>query len=126
MPPEDSTYPEDWLLIARKDMSRVQCMLDMEDPEAAGFYLQQATEKYLKAYLLSKSWRLKRTHDLELLLNDAVIHDPSLEEFRPLCQEVSDYYMVERYPLSVPTEISEQDVRESLAEAQRFVERLQA
>ena len=42
------------------------------DPDAAGFYLQQAMEKYLKAFLLSKKWKLKRTHDLEVLLNEAV------------------------------------------------------
>lgn len=125
MPPEDSTYPEDWLRIAEKDLSRVQRMLDDEDPEAAGFYLQQSLEKYLKAFLLSKGWRLKRTHDLELLLNDALIYDPSLEEFRSLCQEVSDYYIVDRYPLSVTAEIGPQDITQSLAESERLVQRLQ-
>jgi len=67
----DSSYPHDWLKIAEKDYSRVEKLFSLDDPEAAGFYLQQALEKFLKAYLLSNGWRLKRIHDLEILLNDS-------------------------------------------------------
>ena len=65
MPPDESAYPADWARIARKDLSRVRKLLDVDHPDAAGFYLQQAMEKYLKAFLLSKKWKLKRTHDLD-------------------------------------------------------------
>ena len=126
MPLEDSTHPQDWLRIAEKDLARVQVMLDADDPEAAGFYLQQSLEKYLKAFLLSKSWRLKRTHDLEVLLNDALRYDPSLEEFRGLCQEVTDFYIVARYPFTGDTGITDEDVTTVLAEAKRFIERLES
>lgn len=126
MPLEDSTSPQDWLRIAEKDLARVQVMLNANDPEAAGFYLQQSLEKYLKAFLLSKSWHLKRTHDLEVLLNDALHYDPSLEGFRSLCQEVTDFYIVERYPFTAETGITGEDVTTVLAEAKRLIERLQA
>ena len=56
MPLEESLYPADWLRIAEKDLGRVEQLLDIQDPEAAGFYLQQAVEKFLKAFLLSKGW----------------------------------------------------------------------
>jgi len=71
MPREESRYPADWLRIADKDLERVGHLLDVRDPEAAGFYLQQAVEKFLKAFLLSKGWQLERIHDLEALLNEA-------------------------------------------------------
>jgi len=45
---EESLYPADWLRIAEKDWGRIGHLLDIHDPEAAGFYLQQAVEK-LKA-----------------------------------------------------------------------------
>lgn len=67
MQPRDSLYPADWLRIAEKDFQRVSSLLGIDDPEAAGFYLQQAVEKFLKAFLLSKGWRLQRTRDLEVL-----------------------------------------------------------
>ena len=35
------------------------------DPEMAGFCLQQAIEKFLKAFLLSKGWQLWQIHSLE-------------------------------------------------------------
>ncbi len=82
MPREESLYPADWLRIAEKDLGRVEHLLGVQDPEAAGFYLQQAVEKCLKAFLLSKGWDLERTHDLEALLNEALTHDPSLEQYR--------------------------------------------
>jgi HEPN domain-containing protein len=96
MPREESLYPADWLRIAEKDLGRVVHLLNVYDPDAAGFYLQQAVEKYLKAFLLSKGWRLERIHDLETLLNDAVTYAPILEPFRPVCQKITAFYFVEQ------------------------------
>ena len=50
----ESSYPKDWLRIAEKDWKRVGMLIDGDDPELAGFCLQQAVEKFLKAFLLSK------------------------------------------------------------------------
>lgn len=36
---EESLYPADWLRIAEKDLGRVEHLLSVPDPEAAGFYL---------------------------------------------------------------------------------------
>jgi HEPN domain-containing protein len=126
MPPEESTHPGDWLEIARKDLSRSRALLNMDDPEAAGFHLQQAIEKYLKAFLLSHGWRLKRIHDLETLLDDAIEFDPSLEEFRRLTIRVSGYYVAERYPLLTQPGIDAEDVERSIAETDILVARLDA
>ena len=54
----------------------------------------------MKAVLLSKGWRLRRIHDLEALLDDASERDPGLEQFRTICQRVTGYYLIERYPLA--------------------------
>jgi len=50
----------------------VRSLLDAGDGELAGFCLQQAVEKFLKAFLLSKGWKLRRVHDLNTLLDDAL------------------------------------------------------
>ena len=52
----------------------------------------------MKGFLLSKNWRLKRTHDLEELLDKMVEYDLSFEEFRELSQEATAFYFFERYP----------------------------
>jgi HEPN domain-containing protein len=97
---KESLYPRDWTRKAKKDLHRVEVLLADGDTEDAGFHLQQAIEKYLKGYLLSKGWELEYVHDLVKLLNSAKDYDSSFEEFRALCEQVTEYYIVVRYPLS--------------------------
>jgi len=124
MPARESRYPHDWLALAEKDLQRVTRSLRDKDPELAGFCLQQAVEKFLKAYLLSKGWKLRRIHDLEALLDDAMAYDPSLDQFRSACQKITNYYVVERYPLAVETGFTADEVRESLQTAGQLIEKL--
>ena len=126
MPREESLYPADWLRIAEKDLGRVEHLLGVKDPEAAGFFLQQAVEKFLKAFLLSKGWDLERIHDLEALLNAALVHNASLESFRAVCQKITGFYFVERYPFIVETGLTEDDVRDSLGQVKGLIEKLRA
>ncbi|MBI2366836.1 MAG: HEPN domain-containing protein [Deltaproteobacteria bacterium] len=124
MPPKESRYPNDWLALAEKDLLRVTRSLRDKDPELAAFCLQQAVEKFLKAYLLSKGWKLRRIHDLEALLDDAIAYDSSLDQFRNACQKITNYYVVERYPLTVEAEFTADEVRTSLEAAGQLIEKL--
>ncbi|MBI3324540.1 MAG: HEPN domain-containing protein [Candidatus Omnitrophica bacterium] len=116
-------YPQDWLRIAAEDFRRVARRLVEGDTEDAAFRLQQALEKFLKGYLLSKGWTLKRTHDLELLLDDAIRYAPNLERHRRVCQDVTGYYFVERYP-TFEEGPSSKDVKVAYAQAKALVRRL--
>jgi len=64
MPREESHYAGDWLRLAERDWERVGRLLNQDDPALAGFCLQQAVEKFLKAVLLSQGWQLRRIHHL--------------------------------------------------------------
>ena len=57
---EESDYPQDWFRIGDKEFKRSKNLLGLGDIEGAGFNIQQAVEKYLKGYLLSQGWRLRR------------------------------------------------------------------
>lgn len=83
-------------------------------------------EKFLKSYLLSQGWVLRKIHNLDALLDDAVTYDASLEEFRCVCQKVSGFYFVERYPFVVETGITKEDVRVSLEQVKELIEKLRA
>jgi len=124
MPREESLYPTDWLRIAEKDLQRVGHLLDVRDPEAAGLFLQQTVEKFLKAFLLSKAWELERIHDLEALLNAALVYDPSLEPFRSACQKITGFYFMERYPFVTEAGLTEDDIRSSLMQVKPLIEKL--
>ena len=95
----DSSYPADWLEVARRDWGRVRLLLSAGDAELAAYLLEQCLEKYLKAYLLERGWQLRRTHLLSKLLDEAAPFDPSLDTHRALCDRVSGYFLVGRYPL---------------------------
>jgi HEPN domain-containing protein len=73
-------------------------MLDAGDAEDAGFHLQQALEKFLKAFLGAHGQPLKRTHELPALLALAERYDPRPERFRELCERISGYYALTRLP----------------------------
>lgn len=123
---EDSSYPADWLRIAEKDWSRVSHLLDIRDPEAAGFYLQQSVEKFMKAFLLTKGWKLQKIHDLEKLLNDALTYNTAIEIYRPICQKISAFYFIDRYPFVTDVFLTEDDIRSSLPEVERFIAKLKS
>ncbi len=126
MPPEESSYPAHWLAIAEKDLVRVDRLLDVKDPEGAGFHLQQAVEKFLKAFLLSQGWQLRRIHSLDALLDDTLPHDSSLEDYRAVCQKITAYYFLERYPVAMDISLTVEEVRTSRDQARPLIERLVA
>ncbi len=126
MPREESRYPRDWFAIGDRELKRARYLIDGNDPEGAGFNIQQALEKYLKGYLLSKGWELRRIHNLETLLNEMIVHQPSLEEFREACQTITQYYVEERYPVAVSSELTEDEIRASLAIAENMIARIKA
>lgn len=120
---KESRYWKDWLDKAEKDLQRVEKRLENGDKEDAAFHLQQALEKYLKGYLLSKGWKFKPIHDLERLLDDAVQCDSDFERFREICQEITSYYTEERYPFFVP-EPGKEEVAEALEMVKELIMRI--
>ncbi len=99
------------------------------EPVIGGEHLQQAIEKFMKGWLLGRGWRLIRTHELSLLLDAAIVHAPHLESFRDMCERLSEYYLVERYPGSELSGAGAQlptlaEVRQSALEAMKLVAHL--
>ena len=130
MNPQDSEYPEGWLETAEEDHRMALYLLEGCYPRGAGYNLQQAIEKFFKAYLIRQGWRLQRTHDLAELLNDALQYDSTLEEFRSVCKLVTEYSTAGRYPASpnrdTPVIMDDENVRAALAEITPLIERLRA
>jgi len=121
---ENSLIPEDWKKVPQKDWERMKRNLRDNDAEAAGYFLQQSLEKYLKAFLLQHGWKLKKIHALHDLLSDAIVYNPALEQFRKLCERVSGYYFADRYPLAIPTELTSKDIENDVEEAKRLIKAL--
>jgi len=65
--------------------------------DTAAFHLQQAAEKLIKAFLNWKQVQYPKTHALGALLDLAVAHDASLEDFRDRLLAMASYAVEMRY-----------------------------
>lgn len=118
----DSILPEDWFAQGDLDMRAAEILLDQGGPlPIVAFHLQQAVEKYLKGFLLSTGWALRRIHDLELLLQDAAKRDADFAPFLPFCQRVTEYYIETRYPLGIQTPLREEALEQDLNTARELM-----
>jgi len=96
----------------------------VNDPSAAGFFLQQRVEKFLKGWLVSRGWALRKTHELDRLLDAATGFQSSLQPHRSLCERVAGYYIVERYPGDYIEGPDLLQLTLDLVEARRLIEEL--
>lgn len=124
MEPKESQYPEDWFKIGDKELTRAKTLLDAKDLSGTAFNIQQTIEKYLKGYLLFKGWKLRKIHDLEPLLNETVSHEASFEEFREACLKATEYYIEERYPFTVISELTEDEIKKSLIVVEKLINKI--
>ncbi len=81
-------------------------------------------EKYLKAYLLGRGWKLRKIHELDALPDFAVEYNPGIEAFRDLCERVSGYYFAERYPPLEGDRSTGEDIAREAGEAEKLIEAL--
>ena len=79
----EGLYAQDWLETAERDLRRVDRRLAEGDEEDAGFRLQQALEKLLKAFLIAEGWPLQRTRSLAELIREAEEREP---DSSPTCR----------------------------------------
>jgi len=87
-----------WLLNAEDDIRWCEASLTGGVWHGACFSAQQAAEKALKAFLLSKGKTIHKIHDLGALLELCREIDPSFESIREAVLPLVDYYLQTRYP----------------------------
>jgi HEPN domain-containing protein len=100
----DSIIPAEWFAQGDLDIQAAEILLAQNGPLAiVAFHLHQAIEKTLKGFLLSTGWPLRRIHDLEILLQEAIVRDAEFARFLAACQRITEYYIETRYPIGVTT-----------------------
>jgi HEPN domain-containing protein len=118
---------QEWFTKADHDFENAKIILKHHGYyDTVAFLLQQTIERYLKEYLLYHGWRLKKTHDLEELVTEAIKINMTFEKLLPDCQRISQYYIESRYPLEPPVEYSEKEIRDSFEVAERIIRKIKA
>jgi len=121
----ESLYPLDWLDGAKEDLVDIRALLDVNSIKSAAYHLQQAVQKTLKAFLLKQGWALERTHDLNKLLDEAVMHKPELESFRALCKR-ADEFLIVRYPVTLAQAPTKDELEQLLPQAQALYQQVES
>lgn len=93
-------YVRKWLIKANNDLKVAENEIRLPPnetvTEAICFHSQQAVEKFLKAYLITKGVEFGKTHNLEYLLELCVKEDKGFEEID--VGNLSFYSVEVRYP----------------------------
>jgi len=115
MKPPDEVRQElvqKWLSKAEEDLAVANQLLvdDVAYYAAIGFHAQQAAEKFIKAFLVSRQLDFPKTHDLRLLIAIVRPVDAILADSLDACNLLSDYGVEARYPGDLP-ELSEGDAK---------------
>ena len=87
-----------WLSQAKQDLDWTRANLREKIWYGACFTAQQAAEKSLKAYLISKGKSIFKTHDLGALVTISKKYDPEFEQIKEDCAILTNYYSPARYP----------------------------
>ena len=90
------------------------------------FLLHQAVEKYLKGYLIFHGWKLKKIHDIYILLSEAVEFNKSFEELLDFGKKLTAFYYEDRYPPGPVPEVSEEEAAEMLKSAESIIDKVKA
>jgi len=114
---------ENWLKFARENLlfARAGMSEDFSPYHTISFLCQSSAEKYLKAFLISHGWELKKIHDLSKLLDECLEFDNSLDSLFPDCELLNDYITEGRYPGDLSFEnITQKDAEEAITAAERI------
>ncbi len=95
---------KDWILKAESDLKIGKDEIQTKDPatDAICFHMQQAVEKYLKAFLIFNNREIRKTHDIAELIEVCKEIDYEFEYLYEIKADKLTLYAVEfRYPGAV-------------------------
>ncbi|MBI4285925.1 MAG: HEPN domain-containing protein [Chloroflexi bacterium] len=123
--PNQTNLTSRWFLRAEHDLQTAQIALRAGGPtDTVAILLQQAVEKYLKGYLLSKGWKLKKIHDLEELVTKAAVYDKALAQFLDLCRALSASYLQARYPDRPAEDYTPEETADMLKQTEKLISKI--
>ncbi len=117
--------PADWLRSARTRLHSADLLHPLEGAnEAVIELLQEAAERFLKAYLIGRGWKLRRIHDLGALVAEAVELDARFAAFEDFADSLTDQFWAQHYPGGDLTEVGHDypALRRSLGEMVNLIE----
>ncbi len=121
---ETIVYLKQWIQKANEDLLVVDKLTEFEiiATSAICFHCQQAAEKFLKAFLISKGVDIRKTHNIEFLLAECSEFGSGFSKIDP--KNLSDFGVDIRYPgdIYTPSERETLDHQKIAIEIKKIVE----
>jgi HEPN domain-containing protein len=116
----DASIVREWLQKADEDLHFAESSLQdgSEFYAQICFHFQQAAEKYLKTFIISRELPFSKVHDLVHLLRVCTAVDPTLASLKEACIILNSAYIETRYPVHWPTDYSQETAGQALSSAQ--------
>ncbi|NLC67550.1 MAG: HEPN domain-containing protein [Clostridiaceae bacterium] len=93
---------EKWFDFSADDIDSAEIMLKAGKYNIVCFFAHQASEKALKAFLVSKKLNPPRTHNLVDLTNLCARYDRSFKNILTAARMLNQFYIPTRYPFATP------------------------
>lgn len=127
MTKDKAEYINNWLFRANEDIAVIESLVNTGVEyytSSICFHAQQASEKFLKAYLAYHDVDFPRTHDLDFLLIECQKIDK--ESFQIDFKSLTDFGVSVRYPddFYIPDEKEALEYRDTAISVKEIVERL--
>ena len=122
----DPGNPGDWLVLARDRLEKADALHDRFGPSWSGIeLLHEAAERYLKALLVAKGWKLVKTHDLNLLLAEAAEFNEECARFQEIAGNLTEQFWEQHYPGGDLDQVGQDydEVRSQLGELVALIEK---
>lgn len=111
-----------WLNLAEEDLLWAKASFEDKILRGACFAAQQAVEKALKAFLVSKGITTQKIHDLVTLNNQCLNQNAQFKELEEACNILSPYYLSTRYPdVAQFEEFSEDQTKNVIEQAEKVI-----
>jgi len=96
----DKELVAEWFRFADNDIDTVLLLKDMRPQhyEIICYHCQQAAEKYLKGFLISKNQMPPKTHDLPHLCHLCAEYESDFLDLIPQCGHLTKFAVQPRYP----------------------------
>ena len=115
---------KEWIERGRHDLDAAKILFaEQKHFDIILFHIHQAVEKYLKAFLICYGWNLRKIHDIETLITEALDFKSELKEYLDFSRELTAYYYEGRYPPGSTTPYSKEEVEKALETAEDIIKK---
>ena len=119
----ENNIVNEWVRLSDMDMATARHMYDTYNPtplEIICFHSQQAAEKILKCYLVSREIETPKTHDMRILCDMCNEIDDNINDIYEVAVLLTRYSVIPRYPAEI--NLIKQDAENAMEHAKKVIE----